>query len=182
MAANLCTVEINGSPPGVTTQHLGAVPNVYFQMIDAAAKDSSNQFLRPLMGVYYPYWKSLYLNALTSPPTEINQVKLSSTGSITWVGVSLQIGDQTPLRDDYVQATGTVGKTGDEMVAGHSGISSKSPITLYTSGSPKSIPGSIQNPNTGRITNLIILQMTITTELVPNSSGETIVTWKYQES
>lgn len=181
MAAEVNTVTLNGVSPGTpTTISDGA--SLRFQMIDAFAYDDSKAILRPLAGSYYTYWKSIYLNCTISPPTAINNVKLYSTGSIPWTGVSLWVGDETPTVGNYVQATGTEGKTGLEMVASHPGISARTAMATYTSGSPISVPGSISNPNVGAISYLVILQMQIDTNVVSGSSGGATLTWRYDES
>ena len=181
MAANVNTIELNGVAPG-SPSTIADGGSLYFFMADAHAYDSSKAILRPGAGTYYTYWKSIYLNCLTSPPTAINNVQIYSTGSIAWTGVSLWTGEETPAVASYVQATGTEGKTGLEMVASHPGITVRKAITLYTSGSPKSVTGSISNPDTGAISNLVILQMHIETDVESGSSGAATLTWRYDES
>lgn len=180
MAAEVATWEVNGAHPGVEEQFTGGV--IRFQMVDAKAEDVTKIILRPISGVYYSYWKSIYFGCVTSPPTQINNVKFYSTGTISWTGVEIHIGDETPTLANYVQATGTLGKTGNEIVASHSGISAKTTMNTFTEGSPKSIPGSISNPDTGRISDLGILQITISTSVESGSSGSATLTWRYDES
>lgn len=180
MAATLNTIELTGVTPDATQIADGG--NLNFQMVDASASDATKQFLRPLAGTYYSYWKSVYLNALTTPPTQINNVKLYSDGAIAWVGVELFVGDEMPTVGNYEQATGTEGSSGDELVANHGGISAKTTMNTYTSGSPKSITGSISNPSVGAITRLMLLQMNITTVANTGDAGSAPLTFTYDET
>lgn len=181
MAATLSTIELNGAPPGATSEILDG-GNLTYQMSDSHTEDADNPILRPLSGSYYSYWKSVYLNAKTTPPTQINNVKIYGPGSYGWTGVTLYIGDETPAIGSYEQAIGTLGKTGDEIVASHGGITTKTTMNTYTSGSPKSVSGSISNPNTGAITPLLITQLQITTDAISGGAGTAVMTWRYDEA
>lgn len=182
MAAVLDTQEINGTAPGALTALPSPSGRLTFQMIDAAAEDESNLPMRPPSGLYYAYWKSVYLNAISSPPTEINNVKFFSDGIIPWTGVTLYVGNQTPLVANYVQAIGTEGQTGVEMITGHGGISAKTIMNTYSSSeTAKSIDGSISTPNVGAITKLLVLQCNFSINVVPGDTGTTELTWVYDE-
>lgn len=183
MAAVLDTQEINGAAPGALTAIPSPDGDLYFQMVDAAAEDETNFPMRPPSGLYYAYWKSIYLNAVSSPPTEINNVKFYCDGIIAWDGVTMYVGNQTPLVANYVRATGTEGQTGIEMVTGHGGISAKTIMNTYSSSeTAKSVDGSISTPNVGAITKLLILQCNFSTDVVPGGTGTTVLTWVYDET
>lgn len=176
MAATVNTRQLNGSTPGTPT----TVAAIYMQTSEQAAQDATNILMRPLAGNYYSFWMTVYLNAESSPVTTINNIKIYSDGSIPWTGVTLYVGDETT--STYVQATGTVGQTGNEMTASHAQISGRTNMNTYTSGSPKSVSGSISNPNTGRISDYVVFQCEISTGATPGAlSGETL-TWRYDET
>jgi len=182
LAATINTRELNGVAPGVASTIASPTGKLIFQMSDSHAEDASNPILRPVSGSYYSYWKSIYLNAVTTPPTEINNIKFYSSGTMSWTGVTLYVGDETPDVANYVQAVGTLGKTGTEIVTGYSGITAKTTMNTYTSGSPKSVTGSIATPNIGAISKLIVLQLTITGAVDPGDAGSATLTWRYDES
>lgn len=175
MAATVSVKELNGPAPGTAT----TVTTLYFQTTDSASQDLTKPLIKPESGSNYSYWKTIYLNADTPPDNQIDNVKFYSDGSIDWPGCTLWVGDETP--DTYVQATGTEGETGDEMVANHPGITGKTDMSNYTQSSPKSIPGSITNPNTGRITDYIILQVEVTSAASTGDLPTEVLTFQYDE-
>ncbi len=177
MAAIVNTQELNGAPAGTPT----TVTTIYLQTVDQAAQDANNPMIRPLSGVNYSFWKTIYLNAATTPTTQINNVKIYSDGAIGWTGVTLYVGNETPV-PGYEQATGTVGTTGTEMVAGHGGITGRTSMATFTSPSPKTVTGSITNPSTGRISNLVILQTELATTAAPGVLATETLTWRYDET
>lgn len=181
MAAIVNTKVLHGSAPG-TPSTVADEGSLQFQMKDAFTYDASLAILRPVSGSYDTYWKSIYLNCSTSPPTGINNVQIYCSGTISWTGVILWIGHETPTIGNYVQATGTEGKTGLEMVASHPGISVRHAMNTWTTGSSKDVPGSISNPDVGAISNLVILQMQIGTDVVPGSEGSATLTWRFDET
>jgi len=176
MAATVNVRELNGVAPGTPI----TITMLYFQTSDQSAQDATNILMKPLAGSYYSFWKTIFLNCESSPVTAINNVKFYSPGSISWTDIILYVGNETP--STYEQALGTIGLTGTEMVAGHSGITAKTAITTYTSGSPKSVSGSIVNPNTGRISGNVILQATIGTAAVAGALSSVTLTWRYDET
>lgn len=181
MAATVSTRELNGAGPTPTT-----VTTIYHQTVDQSAQDVTNILMRPLAGNKYSYWKTIYLNCVTTPVTQINNVKIWSDGSVGWADITYNIGDETLILGDYEQATGTAGSTGDYLldgVDGHGGITGVTNIETYAAeGSGKTITGSISNPNVGQISNLVILQLTIGTSAVAGTLASEPLTWGYDET
>jgi hypothetical protein len=178
MAATVSTRELNGAGPTPTT-----VTTIYHQTVDQSAQDNTNILMRPLAGSNYSYWKTIYLNCVTTPVTQINNVKFWSDGAIGWTDITYNIGDETPVIGSYDQATGTAGSTGDEVVANHAAITGVTDIETYAAeGSAKTITGSIANPNVGQISSLVILQLTIGTSAVAGTLSSETLTWGYDET
>lgn len=100
-----------------------------------------------------------------------------SGAAIGWRGCTLYIGDQTTAT--YVQATGSE-DNGDEVVANHSQISSKTNFYTYTRTSPKSVSGSI-GAATGRVSNFVVLQPEIGTTGDWGASNLETFYWEYDE-
>lgn len=179
MAATINTRELNGVSPGTPT----TVTAVYLQTIDKVTSDATNILMRPLAGNYYSFWKTLYLNAETSPVTEINNVRIYGPGSF-WPAddVALYVGDETPVIGNYAQSTGTEGQSGNELVANHPAITTKTDFANYTSVSPKSVSGSISNPDTGQISDLVLFQAILGTSAEPGTLSSKTITWIYDEA
>lgn len=179
MSATVSSKELNGVAPGVPT----TVSNIYHQTSDQAASDETNLLLRPISGTKYGFWKSLYLNCEAAPVTGINNVYIYSDGTISWVGVTCFIGDETPLIANYQIAGGVVGSTGYHMLDvsnGHAGISAETNVESIPEGSKKSVTGSIED-DTGPISNLIIVQVKVATDAESGILSSEKLTWVYDE-
>lgn len=179
MAATVSTRELSGAGPTPTT-----ITTLFFQTIDQVASDSTNILMRPLAGNNYSFWKTMYLNAESTPVTQINNVKVWSDGTIGWTGITYNIANETPVIGSYVQASGTIGLTGDALInANHPAITGVTNIETYaTEGSAKTVPGSISNPDVGQISNLIIVQLIIGTSAIPGDLSSEVLTWGYDET
>jgi hypothetical protein len=128
--------------------------------------------VKPTSGDNYGFFKTVYLNADTTPSNTINNLKFFCDGTIGWTGCVLYAG----TTDTYTEATGTVGTTGDV-----SGVATTD-IETYTSLAPLSVAGSITNPNTGKISDFVVLQVKVTTSAVAGSLGAETLTFRYDET
>ena len=84
----------------------------------------------------------------------------------------------------YVQATGTAGQTGTQLTTGnHAGLTGApvDPFT-FTSGSPKSLAGSLSNPTTGQFGSFFVYQVVVGTTALPGATPQETFTWKYDET
>ena len=93
-------------------------------------------------------------------------------GSIGWTGVTVYVG----TTDTYTQATGTEGDSGDDSSVATTNIET------YTASSPLSVSGSISNPNTGKITDYVILQADVDGDTAEPTSATETFTWRYDET
>lgn len=136
------------------------------------------------------YWRHVYLQCTTGPTTQVDNIKVYTDGGGFGTGITLQIGQQFPTKNNgssagYELATGTPGDTGDELVANHSGITSKTDFFGKTSGSPLSGPsisesGSIINA-VGEMSNYILLQLDVGDTASPGSLTPETLTFQYDE-
>ena len=75
--------------------------------------------------------------------TQIDNVKFYTDGGGFGTGISTFVGNQiastknSGTNSGYVVATGTVGTSGNAMVASHAGVSAQTDAFTFTSGSPK---------------------------------------------
>lgn len=180
MAATVHVYAHTGvGPTNTNTDTLGP-PNIRLKTNDNTTIDTVDPIPIPAAGTKYSYWKTVTLWAETTPTGTINNIKLYTDGSGFGTGITTYVGDQTT--STYDQATGTPGDTGDEMVAGHDQITSKTNVFTYTSGSPKDVSGSITNPNTGRISDYVVLQMDVGTTASPGDLANETFTFRYDET
>lgn len=131
-----------------------------------------NPLVKPSSGFNYGFWKTVFLNADTTPSNTINNVKFFSDGAIGWTGVVLNGGTNAA----YTQATGTAGATGDV-----SGVAITD-VATYTSGSPLAVPGSINNPSTGKISDFVVLQAKVSNTAVAGTLPTEVLTFRYDET
>lgn len=167
MAATVSVKQSTGSGPTNTT-----ITNLRFNTDDTANPGTTNPLVKPAAGINRSFWKTVYLNADTSPSGTINNVKIYCDGSIDWAGCTLYLGDTA----SYAQATGTDGTTGDDSSV------ATADIERYTSGAPKAVTGSISNPSTGKITDYIVMQVDLTTSAVAGTLAAETITWQYDET
>jgi hypothetical protein len=164
-------------------------PRIKFKTADNKTIDNVNPIPKPAAGTNYSFWKSIYLRCSVAPSSQCDNFKYYTDGGGFGTGIALKIGTQHPVKTSisnagYEVATGTIGETGNEMVAGHAGLSASSDLFGYTSAAPKSVTcgeaGNIINA-IGETTNYILLQAeVINTASAGTPSNETF-TWKWDE-
>lgn len=167
MAATVSVKQANSTGPTATT-----ITNLRFNTDDTVNPGTVNPLVKPSAGTNRSYWKTVYLNADSSPAGTINNVKLYSDGTIGWTGCTLFVG----TTGTYTQATGTPGTTGTD-----SGVATAL-MSGFTSGSPKSVTGTITNPSTGKITDYVVFQVDLSTSAVAGTLSAETLTFQYDET
>jgi hypothetical protein len=167
MAATVVVKQAVGTTPDVTT-----ISNLRFNTDDTVNPGTTNPLVKPAAGTNRSYWKTVYLNADTTPSGTINNVKIYCDGAIGWTGCTLFIGSNA----SYQQAAGTPGTTGNDSTV------ATAAITNFTSGSPKSLTGSIDNPSTGRISDYVVMQVDLSTSAVAGTLAAETLTFQYDET
>lgn len=156
-----------------------AAATVRLKNADNNTIDANNPVVRPLAGVNYSFWKTIHFHCTGAPDTSISNVKLYTDGALGWTGITTYVGDQQT--DTYVQATGN-SDSGDEMVANHSQISSRTDLFSYTSGSPLDVSlASTWDNTTGRITAYVVLQAEVSNTANGGAQAAETATWRYDE-
>lgn len=167
MAATVTVKQSVGAGPTDTI-----IANVRFNTDDTINPGTTNPVVRPAAGVNRSFAKTVYLNADSSPTGQINNCKLYSDGAVGWTGVTLFVGST----GTYAQATGTDGETGDDNSVATADIED------FIEATPKNLTGSISNPNTGRITDYVVMQIDISTTAVAGTVTAEILTFQYDET
>jgi hypothetical protein len=169
MAATIQIVRLTGSGPTVT-DITGF--NTRANAVDAhSTNDTASPIQIPPSGSNYSFKVSTQLNAVSSPTTQINNIRWYTDGVNSFgTGVTMQAKSSS----SYTQATGSAG-TGTQMAGGADAFT-------YTSGSPLSVSGSITNPSTGRFGNIVEYQLVVDSTAAAGPTGSETLTWKYDES
>ena len=179
----------NGNPAtNLDTSSLGP-PNLRFKTADDATIDNQNPIPIPSGAAINSFWKQIYLKVTGGTFTQIDNVKFYTDGGGFGTGISTFVGDQLPVKNSgantgYVVATGTVGTSGNAMVASHAGVSAQTDAFSFDSSSPKSITiseaGGLMNA-TNETTNYLVCQMNVASTAGPGNLADETWTYQYDE-
>jgi len=142
---------------------------------------TTNPIQVPAAGTNYSYWVVTRLFADVTPAGTINNIKWYTDGG-NGFGTGVTAKGETAT--GYVQATGTPGTTGTQLTTGNYATLAGAPsdIFAFTSGSPKSITGSITNPSTGDFGDYMVYQIEVGTSAGPGATAQESLTWKFDET
>ena len=196
VAALKVYVDFGGSDgsPGTSTDTTAlGPPNIRLKTADDATIDAVNPVPRPASSVNRSFWKNCYIKVATAPNTQVDTFGIYTDGGDFGTGINTYIADQYPTRNHsattgYIKAVGTVGTTSNSMVGSYTGISSKTLLFSYTSGSPLS-PSNVNFisesgnilVNIGDTTNYFVLQVEVGTTASPGNQGDETITITYNE-
>jgi hypothetical protein len=163
--------------PG-TEQDVDALgpPNLRFKLADNATIDANDKLIIPVEGTNYSLWKQIYLYCDNADSHTLDNLKFYSDGTNSFgTGVDLEVGLQFPLKDhsssEGYELPTLTGDSGDEMVAGHTIITSKASVFNYTSAAPLTGPSISEAGNVinaaGETSNYLVLQMDVASTATP---------------
>lgn len=167
MAATVSVQQATGAGPSNTT-----ITNLRFNTDDTANPGTTNPMVKPAAGTNRSYFKTVYLNADTTPSGTINNCYIYSDGTIGWTGCTLYGG----ATGTYTQAAGTPGTTGNDSAVATALVSG------WTSGAKKQLTGTITNPSTGKITDYVVMQVDVSTSAVAGTLATETLTFQYDET
>jgi hypothetical protein len=193
MTATLTEVFDNGGSDGNPANEdivdaLGP-PRLKMKTADNSTIDNVNPIPKPAAGTNYSFWKQVYLKCSAAPSSQCDNFKWYTDGSSFGTGIALKIGAQTPTKNSgsnagYEVATGTIGETGDEMVAAHAGLSDSADAFGFTTGAPKTVSCSEVGSHINAInetTDYIILQAEVGVSASGCTPNYETATWRYDE-
>lgn len=142
---------------------------------------TDNPIQVPSSGTNYSFWVSTRLSATSSPSGTIDNLRWYTDGSNNF-GTGITCKGNTASA--YAQATGTDGVTGDQLNTTNHEDLAGAPVDVFghTSGSPKSVPGSISNPSTGDFGDFFVYQIEVADTAGPGATAQETFTWKYDET
>jgi len=167
---------VDGAPG--TEQDVDALgpPQLRFKLADNATIDTNAKLVIPAAGTNYSLWKQVYLYCDNADSHSLNNLKFYADGTNNFgTGVNLYVGLQFPtktnaLNTGYELPTLT-GDSGDEMVAGHTIITTSASVFDYTSAAPLTGPtiseaGGVIDA-VGETSNYLVLQMNVANTASP---------------
>jgi len=140
---------------GTTTDTV--VTNIQFTAADVANNGSNNPILANSSTNVNSYSACVFLNADTTPTTNINNIRAYTSGTNPWTGVSLSLSTGST----YTQATGSSGNGTTLNSTNFPGTTAAVNAFGLTQTSPLAVNGSIANPNVGKISDFVYLQMVV---------------------
>jgi hypothetical protein len=173
MAASVDVQEANGAGP---TWNI--VTSARFATMDSYNPGTSNPIPIPTSGTNRSFWKhhALWFSGSFS---QITNVRIYSDGAMWSSGQQSYIAVETLTEAQYAQASGTVGTTGANMVAGNPNVGSKQLFNIFTSGSPKVVDS---GPITSGRCKAVVLQLDIDNLASAGTLAAETVTWRYDET
>lgn len=144
---------------------------------DDGTVDTNNPIPIPSSGTNYSFWCCGRLSADTSPAGTINNLKWYTDGTNS-LGTGVTAKGNTAT--GYVQATGTVGTTGNVLnTTNYSTLAAAtSDIFTFTSAAPKSVTGTISNPTTGDFGDFMVYQIEVGTTAGAGTTPAETFTWQ----
>lgn len=176
---------INGTPG--TEQDTDALgpPNIRFKRADNATIDNINPCTIPPSGTSYSRWKQIYLRCDVAPSTQVDNIRIYTDGAGFGTGITVMVGQQFPTKNSGSSAGYEVADVDDEeMVVGHTGITTSVDFFTKTEASPLSVTisevGGIINA-IGETCNYVVLQMNIINTASPGDLANETFSFKYDE-
>jgi hypothetical protein len=156
---------------------------------DNATVDNVNPIPKPASGLNYSFWKQIYLKCSVAPSSLCNNFRWYTDGGGFGTGIALKAGTQFPVKTSvsdagYEVATGTIGESGNEMVAAHAGLTGSLDAFGYTSAAPHTVTcgeASSQIDAPGETTNYLCLQAEVGPTAGAGTPSSETVTWKWDE-
>lgn len=158
------------------------VTNVRLRTDDVNTQDLTNPV--PIAGALKrSYWANIRLE-FSGTFSQIDNIRHFSDGAIGWtMGTSGALfSSSTPagITDaNYVQASGTPGDTGAELVATHTNVSAKTNINSHTSAAPLTVDAGPYT--TADNSNHVALQVDVDTDATLGLQTAETLTWRVDE-
>lgn len=139
---------------------------------------TTNSILVPAAGSNYSYWVATRLSVDAITAGTVNNIKWYTDGSNNF-GTGVTATGNTAT--SYVQATGTAGTTGIQLTTGnYSTVTTPVDPFTFTSGSPKSVTGTISA--TGDLGDFFVYQLVVGTTAASGATAQETFTWQYDDT
>jgi hypothetical protein len=142
---------------------------------------TNNPILVPTAGTNYSYWVTTRLYYDGSGVGTIDNIEWFTDGTNN---LGTGVGCHGNDADGYTQATGTPGETGNELTTVAYASLSGAPVDVFdfTTASPKSISGSVVDPDSELFGDSMVFQITVGTTAGSGPTGTETFTWRYDST
>lgn len=159
-------------------------PNGRFKDADNNTIDLLNPLTIPPSGTFRSRWKHFYIRVAVAPTTQIDNIKIYSDGVGFGTGISVDVGNETPVNTAAGDGGYDVSDVSDELLTNHVDITAVTDLFTFTSGSPKTVSiseaGSVLNAIAEEC-DYVIMQMLVLNTASPGDLADETVTWEYDE-
>jgi hypothetical protein len=181
MAATVIINRLTGAGPTLTAITGG---NTRLSTSDAAAPGTANPIPIPAAGSNFSFWATTRLQTTVGPSGTVDNLRWYMDGTNNFgTGVTLEAGSV----DNYTQATGVVGTSGDELTDTNYSTGTLTPTDPasdnafgFTSGAPMSVPGSTTTNE--QFGDRVAIQITVASTAGAGTVTAETATWKYDET
>ena len=179
MAATVQIHRYTGAgPANVHINTNTAVTQNDLPQIIATAATAANPIPIPAAGTNYSYWATTGLEVTVAPTTGINNLRWYTDGTDGFgTGVACRV-HTTPAsipRGSYDQATAAV------VLTTHTAITVAATPFSFTSGSPKTVTGSI-GATTGALGEFVVYNFEVINTASPGPTAQETFTWAFDET
>lgn len=176
MAAVVIINRFNGVSPGAASDITGVNTRANAEDTHTTA-GTNNPVAIPTTGTKYSFWVSTQLEVVSGLGGTLDNIRWFMSGALD-PGIGLNGYSAT----SYVEATGSVGDTGDVLNTTNYPSLGATPVDLtpYTSGSPFSISGS--TTGAGPVGDFMVYQFAVGPSANPGTSTPVTMTWRYDET
>lgn len=185
MAATVTIRRWTGASNSPTKTDISGAGNTVANAQDVhevTATSSSNPIKIPSAGTNRSFWVATRLSVDVTPSGTIDNVRWHGDGSANFgTGVGAVVSGASA----YVQATGMVGSTGDQLNTTNYGttLTTTTPpnFTMHTSGSPLAVVGSTTTTATAWC-DFVVYQLTVITTASAGATAKETFTWLFDET
>jgi len=172
----------SGSPTRTDITSANTVANAV-DSHQATASGSTNPIKIPAAGTNRSFWVCTRLSVDVAPSGTIDNIRWHGDGANNF---GTGVGAVVSKASSYVQATGMTGSTGDALNTTNYGstLSPTTPaaFTMYTSGSPLAVTGSVTTMTQTALGSLVVYQLTVTMGASAGTTAQETFTWLFDET
>lgn len=184
MAATVI-IERTTGPTGTLVETAITSGNTRASTSDVPVPGTADPIPIPGAGTNRSFWVSTRINATVTPTGTLDNIRWYSDAASFGTGVTVNGAEAATGADaGYREAVGTVGSDGTELTQGnHSGLEVGTvDVTTLTSGSPRSLTGSLNNPSTGQFGDRWIYQFAVGTTASAGTTPANTFTFQFDET
>lgn len=184
MAATVIINRLTGTAPGSKTDITAG--STRLSASDSPSPGTTNSIEIPGSGTNYSYWASARLEVTVTPVGTVDNLNWHPvTPDPYGTGVTSSVAKASTGADaGYRVGVGTLGLSGTLLnTTNHTGLDgAPADIWAHTAGSPLALTGSISNPTTGDLGDIVVWQINIADTASAGTIAAVTARWRFDET